>query len=135
MTAIEICRTEALGGHVERCWTAPIPVAYNSCVTAIARSANGQQRERGWRRAGLTPCPFPISISCSRCRRDLRHCVPEQGQGVRTPIPSRAETLTTIAGDPKHLGAEIAHAVLHTWGRTSIIIPTSIASCRAAAVA
>ena len=48
MTAIEICRTAALGGHVERCEDcAHTRIGYNSCRTGSVRSASGRRRKRG----------------------------------------------------------------------------------------
>ena len=100
MSAIETCRTAVMGGHVEAC---------TNCGH--------------WR------------VAYNRCRH--RHCPRCQGAAARTTLPAEvaaialqnkaalygllfqaaSETMTTIAADPKHLGARIGiTAVLHTWG-------------------
>ena len=61
---------------------------------------------------------FPCSLH--RAGRDRRNRLSEQGSGLGILFQATAETLKTIAADPKHLGAEIGFfAVLHSWGQTS----------------
>jgi Putative transposase/Transposase zinc-binding domain len=119
MSAIETCRTAALGGHVERCEDcAHKRVAYNSCRN---RHCPKCQAAAAWqwleaREAELLPVPYyhvvftlPAAIGA----------VAFQNKAAVYDLLFRtaAETLTTIAADPKHLGARIGlTAVLHTWG-------------------
>jgi hypothetical protein len=119
MSAIETCRTAALGGHVERCEDcAHERVAYNSCRN---RHCPKCQAAAAWqwledREAELLPVPYyhvvftlPAAIGA----------VAFQNKAAVYDLLFRtaAETLTTIAADPKHLGARIGlTAVLHTWG-------------------
>ena len=119
MSAIETCRTAALGGHVERCEDcAHERVAYNSCRNRHCPKCQGAAA-RQWlaeREAELLPVPYyhvvftlPASISA----------VAFQNKAVVYDLlfKTAAETLTTIAADPKHLGARVGlTAVLHTWG-------------------
>ena len=119
MSAIETCRTAALGGHVERCEDcAHERVAYNSCRNRHCPKCQGAAA-RQWlaeREAELLPAPYyhvvftlPASIGA----------IAFQDKAVVYDLLFRtaAETLTAIAADPKHLGARIGlTAVLHTWG-------------------
>jgi hypothetical protein len=120
MTAIEICRTEALGGHVERCEDcAHTRVAYNSCRNRHCPKCQWSAAER-WmeaRKAELLPAPYfhvvftlPAAIAAIAFQNKAK----VYGLLFR----AAAETLTAIAGDPRHLGADIGlTAVLHTWGQ------------------
>jgi hypothetical protein len=126
MSAIERCRSAALGGHLERCDSCGHErVAYNSCRNRHCPKCQSLARAQ-WlehRRAELLPVqyfhvvftvPEPIAA------------VAFQNKKVVYGILFRAagETLRTIAADPKHLGAEIGFiAVLHTWGQTLLHHP------------
>ena len=119
MSAIETCRTAALGGHVERCEDcAHERVAYNSCRNRHCPKCQGAAA-RQWladREAELLPVPYyhvvftlPAAIGAIA----FQNKAAVYDLLFRTP----AKTLTTIAADPKHLGARIGlTAVLHTWG-------------------
>src|SRR5713226_8596112 len=120
MTAIEICRTAALGGHVERCEDcAHTRIAYNSCRNRHCPKCQWSAAER-WltaREAELLPVPYfhvvfrlPAAIGAVAYQNKVKV------YGLL--FKAAAETLTTIAADPKHLGAAIGlTAVLHTWGQ------------------
>ena len=119
MSAIEQCRTAALGGHVLRCSGCEhIEVAYNSCRNRHCMKCQASAAHR-WleaRQADLLPVeyyhvvftlPAPISAIAWYNKTVI--------YGLLFDIA--AETLRTIAADPKHLGAQIgATLVLHTWG-------------------
>ena len=119
MSAIEACRTSALGGHVERCEDcAHVRVAYNSCRNRHCPKCQGAAAKRSLaaREAELLPVPYyhvvftlPAAIGA----------IAFQNKAAAYDLLFRAaaETLMTIAADPKHLGARIGFtAVLHTWG-------------------
>jgi hypothetical protein len=120
MTAIEICRTQALGGHVERCDDcAHTRVAYNSCRNRHCPKCQWSAAER-WmetRKAELLPVPyFHVVFTLPATIAALAFQNKAKVYGLL--FQTAAETLTTIAADPKHLGAEIGvTAVLHTWGQ------------------
>ena len=119
MSAIETCRTAALGGHVAACQDcAHTHIAYNSCRNRHCPKCQGAAAA-AWlaaREAELLPVPYfhvvftlPAEIAA----------VAYQNKAVVYGIlfKAAAETLLTIAADPKHLGARIGvTAVLHTWG-------------------
>ena len=119
MSAIERCRTAALGGHVVACEDCGhIHVAYNSCRNRHCPKCQGTAA-KDWlaaRQAELLPVPyyhvvFTLPAAIAR--------IAYQNKAVVYAILFRAaaETLRTIAADPKHLGAKIGvTAVLHTWG-------------------
>jgi hypothetical protein len=119
MTAIENCRTAALGGHVEACedcghWR----IAYNSCRNRHCPKCQGAAA-RDWlaaREADLLPVGyFHVVFTLPAEVADIAW----QNKAVVYDLLFRAasETMLTIAADPKHLGARIGiTAVLHTWG-------------------
>jgi hypothetical protein len=119
MSAIEICRTSALGGHVERCEDcAHMRVAYNSCRNRHCPKCQAAAA-RQWledREAELLPVSYyhvvftlPASIGAIAFHN--------KAAVYDLLFKAAADTLTTIAADPKHLGARIGlTAVLHTWG-------------------
>jgi hypothetical protein len=119
MSAIEQCRTAALGGHVFGCSDCgQIEVAYNSCRNRHCPKcqANAAKRWLEAREADLLPVDYyhvvftlPAPIS------DIAYYNKAVVYGLLFEIA--AEVLTTIAADPKHLGAQVGVTlVLHTWG-------------------
>src|SRR4051794_36029623 len=119
MSAIEQCRTAALGGHVEACQDCGHRrIAYNSCRNRHCPKCQGAAA-RTWlaeREADLLPVGYfhvvftlPAEIAAIAC----------QNTALIYDLLFRAasETMLTIAADPKHLGARTGiTAVLHTWG-------------------
>ena len=126
MSAIETCRTAALGGHVERCEDcAHERVAYNSCRNRHCPKCQAAAARR-WledREAELLPVPYYHVVFT------LPAAIGEIASQNKAAVydllfRTAAETLTTIAADPKHLGARIGlTAVLHTWGSALIHHP------------
>ena len=121
MSAIERCRTAALGGHVMRCENdacAYTAIAYNSCRNRHCPKCQGAAA-REWmaaRAAELLPVPyFHVVFTLPSAIGDIAY----QNKAVTYDLLFRAsaETMLTIAADPKHLGASIGiTSVLHTWG-------------------
>nr|WP_313809034.1 IS91 family transposase [Sphingobium sp.] len=119
MSAIETCRTAALGGHVETCedcghWR----IAYNSCRNRHCPKCQGAAA-RTWlaeREADLLPVGyFHVVFTLPAEVADIAW----QNKALLYDLLFRAasETMLTIAADPRHLGARIGiTAVLHTWG-------------------
>jgi len=120
MGAIEACRTATLGGHVERCTDCGlIRIAYNSCRNRHCPKCQGLARAT-WlaeRQAELLPAPYfhvvftvpaPVAAIAFQNKATIYAIL----------FRAAAETLRTIAADPRHLGAEIGVvAVLHSWGQ------------------
>jgi hypothetical protein len=119
MSAIESCRTAALGGHVARCEDCQhTTIAYNSCRNRHCPKCQGTAA-RTWmeeREAELLPVPyFHIVFTLPSAIGDIAYT--NKAVIYDLLFKASAETLLTIAADPKHLGARIAiTAVLHTWG-------------------
>ena len=119
MSAIERCRSAALGGHVLCCeGCAEIQIAYNSCRNRHCPKCQGSAARR-WlenRQADLLPVdyyhlvftlPAPISDIAWQNKAVIYNLL----------FKAAAQTLLTIAADPKRLGVRLGiTAVLHTWG-------------------
>lgn len=119
MSAIERCRTEALGGHVARCEDcAHEYIAYNSCRNRHCPKCQSTAA-KAWlaaREAELLPVryfhlvftlPKPIADIAHQNKREIYNLL----------MRASADTVVKIAADPKHLGARIGiTSVLHTWG-------------------
>ena len=121
MSAMERCRTAALGGHVAQCENGAcghLHIAYNSCRNRHCPKCQAAVA-RDWladREAELLPVgyfhvvftlPAPIADIAYQNKRVVYDLL----------MKASAETMITIARDPKHLGAKIGiTAVLHTWG-------------------
>lgn len=120
MSAIEHCRTAVMGGHVEGCtdcghWR----VAYNSCRNRHCPRYQGAAA-RAWlaeREADLLPVGyFHVVFTLPAEVADI--AFHNKAALYDLLFKAASETMTTIAADPKHLGARIGiTAVLHTWDR------------------
>ena len=121
MSAIELCRTAGLGGHVEGCRSCgAIRVAYNSCRNRHCPKCQGQAC-RDWlaaRQDELLPVAYFHVVFTLPA--EVAAIAFQNKAAVYTILfKAAAETLRTIAADPRHLGAEIGLiAVLHSWGQT-----------------
>jgi Putative transposase/Transposase zinc-binding domain len=119
MSAIERCRTAALGGHVERCEKCSHTIiAYNSCRNRHCPKCQGAAA-REWlaeREAELLPVPYYHLVFTLPARiADIAY----QNKAVIYDLLFKAssEALLAIAADPRHLGARIGIlSVLHSWG-------------------
>lgn len=126
MSAVERCRTAALGGHVEQCDACGHQrIAYNSCRNRHCPKCQSLARAQ-WlddRQAELLDVeyfhvvftvPEPIAAIAYQNKKVLYDIL----------FHASAETLRTIAADPKHLGAEIGFlTILHTWGQNLLHHP------------
>ena len=120
MNAIEVCRTAALGGHLERCDQCGYERnAFNSCrdrhcpkCQCLARAQWIEERQ-----SELLEVPyFHVVFTVPEEIAAIAYQNKEVVYGIL--FQATAETLKTIAADPKHLGAEIGFfAVLHSWGQ------------------
>ena len=126
MSAIELCRTAALGGHIERCdQCSHQRISYNSCrnrhcpkCQSLARAQWLEQRQ-----AELLPTqyfhvvftvPDQIAAIALQNKQALYNIL----------FHASAEALRMIAADPKHLGAEIGFfSILHSWGQNLLHHP------------
>ncbi|MAF48971.1 MAG: IS91 family transposase [Rhodospirillales bacterium] len=120
MGAIEACRTADLGGHVERCTDCGQQrIAYNSCRNRHCPKCQGGAAIR-WledRKSDLLPVPyFHVVFTLPTAIAEIAYQNKAVVYGIL--FKAAAQTLRTIAAEPKHLGARIGHiAVLHSWGQ------------------
>jgi len=119
MSAIESCRTAALGGHVARCEDCSYTtIAYNSCRNRHCPKCQGAAA-REWmaaQEAELLPVPY-FHVVFTLPSRVGGIAYQNKAMVYDLLFKASAETMRTIAADPKHLGARIGvTAVLHTWG-------------------
>ena len=126
MTAVEVCRTAALGGQIEQCDECGHErICYRSCrnrhcpkCQSLARAAWIQNRQ-----AELLDCQyFHVVLTVPEEIAAIAYQNKRVVYGIL--FRAAAQTLRTIAADPKHLGAEIGFfAVLHSWGQNLLFHP------------
>jgi hypothetical protein len=126
MSAIERCRTAALGGHIARCEKcAHTLIAYNSCRNRHCPKCQGRAAKE-WlaeREAELLPVPYFHVVFTVPARIGA---IAYQNKAVIYDLlfKASAETMLTIAADPKRLGVRIGiTSVLHTWGSALVHHP------------
>jgi len=126
MSAIECCRTAALGGHVEQCDACGHRrITYNSCrhracpkCQSLARAQWLQEREAELLEVEYFHVVFTVPEPIAAIALQNRQLVYD------LLFHASAETLRTIAADPQHLGAEIGFlSILHTWGQNLLHHP------------
>lgn len=126
MRAIEVCRTAVLGGHVEQCGHCDFQtISYNSCRNRHCPKCQAGARDR-WlaaRQAELLPIPyFHVVFTLPHQFAQLALQNPKILYDLL--FQTSADTLLTIAADPRHLGAQIGFfSVLHTWGQNLLLHP------------
>jgi len=121
MSAIESCRTAALGGHVARCQNhacGHTAIAFNSCRNRHCPKCQGSAA-REWmadREAELLPVPyFHIVFTLPAAIADIAYT--NKAVIYDALFKASSQALLTIAADARHLGARIGiTSVLHTWG-------------------
>jgi hypothetical protein len=120
------CRTAALGGHVEECnQCGHRAIAYNSCRNRHCPKCQGASRAAWLAQQAedvldveyfhvVFTLPDPLGPMALQNRRAV----------YGTLFQAAAQTLSQVAADPRHLGANIGFlAVLHTWGQTLLLHP------------
>jgi hypothetical protein len=120
MRAITACRTAALGGHLEGCDECGHQrISYNSCRNRHCPKCQSLARAQ-WiedRKADLLDCSY-FHVVFTLPEQIAAIAYQNKALVYNLLFAATAETLGTIAADPKHLGAEIGFfAVLHTWGQ------------------
>jgi hypothetical protein len=126
MSAIELCRTAALGSHLEQCDQCRFErVAYDSCrnrhcpkCQSLARAQWIEDRQAELLDTQYFHVVFTLPEEIAAIAYQNKEVV------YRILFRATSETLRTIAADPKHLGAEIGFfAVLHSWGQNLLFHP------------
>lgn len=127
LSAIEHCRTAALGGHRDRCSRCghTVAISYNSCRNRHCPKCQTNARDK-WllaRRGELLPVPYVHVVFT--LPHELTPLAFHNKKILYTLLfRTSAATLLEIAADPKHLGAEVGFlSVLHTWGQNLLHHP------------
>ena len=120
LRAIRRCRTAALGGHLDQCTRCGHrAISYNSCRNRHCPKCQTAARER-WiaaRRAELLPKPY-VHVVFTLPRELAPLALQNQKLVYDLLFRASAQTLLEVAGDPRHLGAQIGFfSVLHTWNQ------------------
>src|SRR5450755_4484268 len=126
-TDIRACRTAALGGHMDQCdQCGHCAISYNSCRNRSCPKCQAAARAR-WlaeREAELLPVKEYFHVVFTLPQQIAVLALQNARRIYSILFQSVAETLLTIAADPKHLGAAIGFlAVLHTWGQNLHLHP------------
>jgi len=126
MRAIETCRTAVLGGHLEKCDRCDATRhAYNSCRNRHCPKCQGSDRAK-WlenRKEELLPVEY-FHVVFTMPEQIARIAFHNKETVYNILFKTASETLLTIAGDPKHLGAGLGFfAILHTWGQNLLHHP------------
>ncbi len=127
LSAIERCRTAALGGHRDRCTRCgyDAAISYNSCRNRHCPKCQAGARDQ-WlaaREGELLPVAYVhVVFTIPRQLADVAFHNKRLLYGLL--FRTSAATLLEFAADPKHLGAEIGFlSVLHSWGQTLVHHP------------
>lgn len=126
LRAIALCRTAALGGHVDGCERCGHQrISYNSCRNRHCPKCQGTNRER-WisaRENDLLPVTyFHLVFTLPEALNTLCLHYPRQLYNIL--FEASKETVAQFGNDPKHLGAQTGMvAVLHTWGQNLSLHP------------
>ena len=120
LTAILRCRTSALGGHVDECSRCgQRAISFNSCRNRHCPKCQANARDR-WlaaRRKDLLPTPY-VHVVFTLPHQLAPLALQNKAEIYGLLFRVSAETLLQVAGNPKHLGAEIGFfSVLHTWNQ------------------
>ncbi len=126
LSAIKVCRTSALGGHVDACTSCgTLRVSYNSCRNRHCPKCQGNKREE-WirkREEELLPVPyFHVVFTLPDLLNPLAMHRPKELYDCL--FEAAWKTVETFGWDHKHLGAQSGMiAILHTWGQTLSLHP------------
>lgn len=126
LRAISLCRTPALGGHLDQCTHCGFRhKVWHSCRNRHCPRCQAEARKR-WleeRKSELLPVPyFHVVFTVPDSLHAFALAGPRQLYDIL--FAATRETLLVIAADPKRLGAQVgALAVLHTWGQTLTLHP------------
>jgi hypothetical protein len=126
LRCLATCRTAALGGHVDACAQCGFrQISYNSCRDRHCPKCQGVERAT-WLQARLErllPVPyFHVVFTLPEVLHPL--VLRNQAQLYDLLFQTAAQSLLTLAADPKRLGAQVGFtAILHTWGQNLLFHP------------
>jgi len=120
LTAIVCCRTSALGGHIDECSRCGHrAISYNSCRNRHCPKCQSNARNRWIQARSRELLPVPYAHVVFTLPHQLAPLALQNKNEVYGLLfRASAETLLTVAGDERHLGAEVGFfGVLHTWNQ------------------
>ena len=123
---ISVCRTAVLGGHVEECdRCGHRRIAYNSCRNRSCPKCQSTARDRWLAKQAQQLLPVPYCHVVFTVPKALAHLgLQNQRRFYALLFRAVAETLLTLAADPRRLGARLGFlAVLHTWSQNLLHHP------------
>jgi hypothetical protein len=126
MHAIKVCRTAELGGHIDRCdHCGHEVISYNSCRNRHCPKCQSLAKA-GWLEAReaelLSTDYFHVVFTTPEVLNQI--ALQNRREVYDILFKAVAQTLLTIAADPRHLGAKIGFmAILHTWGQNLLLHP------------
>jgi hypothetical protein len=126
MHAIEVCRTAALGGHVDQCdHCGHLRISYNSCGNRHCPKCQSLAKAEWLEKHQAQLLPVPYFHVVFTLPEGIASIAWQNKKVVYNILFCAAsETLRRIAADPQHLGAHIGFlAVLHTWGQNLLFHP------------
>lgn len=121
MRAIELCRTAALGGHVDECdHCGALRISYNSCRNRHCPKCQSLEKERWLEARNNDLLPVRYFHMVFTLPEELRPLALRNQEAVyQILFRASSQTLKELTRDSNHLGAEIGFiAVLHTWSQT-----------------
>ncbi len=124
--AIEICRTAALGGHVDKCNSCEhVRISYNSCRNRHCPKCQTTNRE-AWieaRKNDLLPTKY-FHVVFTIPHELNPYCLKYPKEMYNILFEASSQTIMDLGKDPKHLGAQMGLiTVLHTWGQNLSLHP------------
>ncbi|MCK4765967.1 MAG: IS91 family transposase [Candidatus Aminicenantes bacterium] len=123
---IALCRTEAFGGHVEKCCDCGHEhFFYHSCCSRNCPKCSGSKTKK-WlerRKKGLLPVTyFHVVFTIPEPLRYVVRKSPNELLGIL--FKAAAYSLMKLAADPHYVGGKVGFiSVLHTWTRTMVYHP------------
>lgn len=124
--AIEICRTQALGGHVDKCNTCThVRISYNSCRNRHCPKCQVTNKEK-WilaRQNDLLPTTY-FHVVFTLPQELNTYCLHYPKALYNILFKASKETIESFSNDEKHLGAKTGMiSLLHTWGQNLSLHP------------
>jgi hypothetical protein len=127
LDAIRRCRTESLGGHIDKCSHCDnIKISYNSCRNRHCPKCQGEKKEAWIQKRSSELLPVPYYHVVFTLPDTINTLALHQPEAVYSALQKSAwQTIQTFAKDKKYLGAHQAGmiAILHTWGQNLTLHP------------
>ena len=124
--AIRRCRTQAMGGHIDKCDCCnKLHISYNSCRNRHCTTCQGHKREEWINARGNELLEVPYFHVVFTLPSEFNEYALKEGKIIYGSLFKAAwETLKQFGENPKHLGGKMGMiGVLHTWGQNMSLHP------------